>query len=422
MVGGRQVEDLGLDVLGLQLTGEHLRGVLPERRGLHELEVTDHQPLEVGQAEALQAAVRLGDGRVLAEDQVPLHLVAEHGLQGVVRRVRAGELGDPVETPVVLLRRVLAEVGLEQADGVGVTLLPETGLVRVAHRPQVVVEGLLLDGRHRQVTRQQVEQRRDVGAALDRRVTAQRHDAAAGATHVAQQQLEDRRGADELRAQGVLGPAQRVGEAGRALAAGVLRDCVGEVVEVLDGDAAGLLHHLRGVAGVVAAQDLEHRVRVLQRLVLLELPRVQRLTAGPGRLRPRRALVLLLLVVALPLRVAVGAVGTLVRPGVDVVLPGLRVEAGEQAVEVLGVLEVLVDERRGVRVVEDVVPEPQIVLDDMADEGTEQHDVTAGTDADVTVRHGGGARVARVDVDELGSALLRLHHPLESHRVSLGHV
>ncbi len=34
-----------------------------------------------------------------------------------------------------------------------------------------------------------------------------------GRPDVAQQQLEDRRGADELRAQGVLGPADRVAEA-----------------------------------------------------------------------------------------------------------------------------------------------------------------------------------------------------------------
>jgi hypothetical protein len=46
----------------------------------------------------------------------------------------------------------------------------------------------------------------------------------------------------------------------------------------------------------------------------------------------------------------------LVAPRVAVgVAAGLRVEAGEVAAEVLGVAEVLVDDRRGVRVVEDVL-------------------------------------------------------------------
>ena len=50
--------------------------------------------------------------------------------------------------------------------------------------------------RHRDVARQDVVERRDVGRALDGRVAAQREDAAARAADVAEQQLDDRRGAD----------------------------------------------------------------------------------------------------------------------------------------------------------------------------------------------------------------------------------
>ena len=96
---------------------------------------------------------------------------------------------------------------------------------------------------------------------------AQRHDAAAGAAHVAEQQLQDRGAADELRAQGVLGPADGVGEAGGPLAAGVLRDRAGEVAEVVQADPADVADHLRGVAGIVALEDLEDGPRVLQGLV-----------------------------------------------------------------------------------------------------------------------------------------------------------
>src|SRR6202044_925170 len=98
-------------------------------------------------------------------------------------------------------------------------------------------------------------------------VPAQRHDATARAADVAQQQLQDRGAPDELRAQGVLGPADGISEAGGPVAAGVLRDRAGEVAEVTEADAADIADHLRRVAGIVAPEDLEARPPVLQGLV-----------------------------------------------------------------------------------------------------------------------------------------------------------
>ena len=199
--------------------------------------------------------------------------------------------------------------------------------------------------RHRDVAGQQVEQRRDVGGALDRGVPAQRQDAAARAADVAQQQLQDRRGADVLHADGVLGPADRVAERGRALASRVLGDRLAYLAEQLRRDAADLLDHLGRVAGEVPLQHLEHAARMLQRLVALRLARrasgrrsraprrapdsdrspspVTRRTARRAA-RPRRAR-------SMPV----------VLPGRRVVGAGLGVEAAEQPVEVLGVAEVL---------------------------------------------------------------------------------
>src|SRR4051794_24391945 len=79
-------------------------------------------------------------------------------------------------------------------------------------------------------------------------VAAQGHDAAAGTADVAQQQLQDRGGADHLGADAVLGPADRVAERGGALTAGVGRQRLGDLRELLGLDAADLLHHLGGVA------------------------------------------------------------------------------------------------------------------------------------------------------------------------------
>ena len=79
-------------------------------------------------------------------------------------------------------------------------------------------------------------------------MAAQRHDAAAGPADVAEQQLDDRGGADVLDADRVLGPADRVAEGAGPLAAGVLAERLGDLEEGLLRHAADLLDHLRRVA------------------------------------------------------------------------------------------------------------------------------------------------------------------------------
>ena len=71
-------------------------------------------------------------------------------------------------------------------------------------------------------------------------------------------------------------------------------------------------------------------------------------------------------VLALP--AADGDLAALVHPRRAVVGLGLGVEAGEEAVEVLGVAELLVDDRRGVGVVEDVLLEVGVGLQHVADQ------------------------------------------------------
>ena len=93
---------------------------------------------------------------------------------------------------------------------------------------------------------------------------AQRHDPAARAPDVAEQQLDDRRGPDVLHADRVLGPADRVAERGGALAAGVVAQRLGDLVEQLARNAADLLHQLGRVAAEVPAQQLEDAARVLR--------------------------------------------------------------------------------------------------------------------------------------------------------------
>ena len=196
-------------------------------------------------------------------------LLGEHGL---VRAVAAGEPRQVVEAVVVVGGRRVAPVRLEQADQVGPHVPPVALPGRVALDEGVEVH-VLVRVRHRDVAGEDVEQRRDVGGPLDRRVPAQREDAAARPADVAEQRLQDRRRADVLHAHRVLRPADRVAE--RLVRSGPELSVSSSQTrgEQVLGDAADLLHHLRGVAGEVPLEHLEDAARVLQRLVPLALRR-----------------------------------------------------------------------------------------------------------------------------------------------------
>ena len=103
-------------------------------------------------------------------------------------------------------------------------------------------------------------------------------------------------------------------------------------------------------------------------------------------------------------------------------MPRFGVVPGEQTAEVLGVAEIVVDQRRGVGVGDDVIVEPQVIAEHMVHERTEQHDVGSGPDRDVLVAHRRRAGEPRVDVDHRRATGPRLLHPLEAHRMALGHV
>src|SRR2546421_2410264 len=95
-------------------------------------------------------------------------------------------------------------------------------------------------------------------------MAAQRQDAATRPAHVAEQELQDGRGADDLCAVTLLRPADRVTDGAGSLTPGVLRQDLGDLEEELLRRSANLLDHLRRVARVVPLEDLEDRPGMLQ--------------------------------------------------------------------------------------------------------------------------------------------------------------
>ncbi len=257
--------------------------------------------------------------------------------------------------------------------------------------------------RHGHVARKDVEQGRDVGRALDVRVTAKRQDPAAGPAHVPEQELDDRRGADVLDADGVLRPSDRVDERRRALPTRALAERFGHLEELLLRHAADPLHHLRRVAAEVLAQELEHAMWILH---LGIHPR----GIATLQLDPVRAVRLLTRDVGDLLALARGGLllGAVVGPARDVVIAGLGVIPGEEPGQVLGVPKLRLDDHRPVGVGLDVLVEPLPVLDDVVDDAAEEGDVGSGSQGDVNVGDRARAGEARVGVDDLA---LRARRP-----------
>ena len=324
-----------------QLAGLDLRPVLPERRRLDQREVAHDQPVEVGHAEPLQLAVGRADRRVLTEQEVALAVPGELRHHGLVGGVAAGQPGQVVEAEVVRLGRRLAPPRLQQADRVGPHVRPEplVGALRGDERVEILV-GVRV--RHRDVAGQQVEQRRDVGRALDGGVPAQRQDAAAWPADVAEQRLQDGRGADVLHADGVLRPPDAVDERGRPLPAGVRRDQLADPEERRPAARRRPAPPSPVCTARSAASGSGRRTAgCSQRRVGLRRP-----TCAPPepcasprpacrterRLRP---------VLVLPVPLARGGLhlDALVRPRLGSYMRWSAIEAGEQAVQVLGVGE-----------------------------------------------------------------------------------
>ena len=102
-----------------------------------------------------------------------------------------------------------------------------------------------------------------------------------------------------------------------------------------------------------------------------------------------------------------------------VVALGRRIEAGEQAV--FRQLESVIDDERGVGVVDQVLVRNAVVLDGVIDKAAEKREVAAGANLAENIGLRRRAREARIHHDHLGVAVaLGLHRPLESARMVLG--
>ena len=317
-------------------------GRFPELAGLVRIDFADHQPVGLLQGVDILLRVRTDGDSVHAEREHALDGAAVHVVPDFGPGVLAFELRQIVERPVVLLPRGVAVERLEQRDGElrrvrpVVHGLPRARLGSFGSDARGVRLEIGVGGRgHFEIAGEQVEDARHVGGALYVGVAAQRVDAAAGASHVAHQELQDGRGADDLRAEAVMRPADGVDDGAGLLHVAILADGgeeFGGLEELILRNAGDALHHFRRIARVLLLEQLEDRARMLQRKIV-------------GRF---------------------AGLGFLVIPGGAVVDGGGGVEPGKQAV--LRQLESVLNEEGGVGVVQQVIARDPPVLDGVADQ------------------------------------------------------
>ena len=344
--GGRQPEHFGLD--RGRIGGIELAVVLPELGGFGRQRIDHHQVFQLGQRGGDLGLVRHRGQRVEALADEAVHLALVHPLEQRQHVVGGVLLRQPVVAEPVLRRGGVAVPGLHQAGVPLREVLREVHLVgpqRLGRAlGQILLAGLVRVRRRAQIARQHLGVEALVGDALHVGVAAQRVDAAARHAQVAQQQLDHGHGADVLRTDRVLGPAQGVADGHGPVGRRGLGDQLADLEEVGLRRPGDLAHHLRRVAGVMPLQDLEHAVRTLQGLVHLD-----------------EALAV-----------------ELVLPGGGVVLALGGVVAREQAVLEL---EALVDQEGGVGERLDVLVMDFVVGQQVVNDPAQEGDVAAGANA-----------------------------------------
>ena len=252
---------------GAHFPGLDLRAVLPEGGAFDHGQVPHHQPVQVGQAEPLHPAVGRANGRVLSHQEVATAVAVHLRDHGLVGAVAAGQPRQVVVTEVVVRRGRLAPPGLEQADQIGAHVRPEAivhalgvdvGWPGPRCRARAAWAGSRAAGRTGWGCRWSPGWRRARAARGCRRLAGRCCRAAAAGWRRSGCTARPRCAGSSRR-------CRRTPWSGRGQNWSVTQ--LADPGERVRWHPAGLLDHLRGVAGEVPLQHLEYAPGVLQRLV-----------------------------------------------------------------------------------------------------------------------------------------------------------
>ena len=262
----------------------------------------------------------------------------------------------------------------------GAVLPPVQAVGLLGGRRVFFVVGLdrrLRSSGRRKVAGQDVVEEAVIRGPLNVGLAAQGLHPGAGDADIPQQELDDAHRADILDPDGMLGPPHCVENVSRpvGLAGGGVK--LVDLQQLVLRRSGHPGHKFRRVAGVVSLEELVNAVRVLQ-----------------GRILPDRP----------------GGVG-LIGPGRLVVFSVL--ESGKDPIVVSRQLESRIDQKRGVRIVPDVLFLDQVVVEDVFDHPAQKRDVRPRTERGVKVGLRRRLREPGIDADQFCPLIHRLRDPLE---------
>ena len=265
--GGRQTEHFGLNLRRIDVV--RFTVVLPEGRGFGIERVNRHQELQLRQRLDNLVLVRERCHRVKALADIAVDLALVHHFEVLKYVVTFVPLRQPVKAPAVFRRCFIAKEGFHHRDEEFRVVTPVVHLILQQRfwraGRQVGLQVSLFLARQVHVTRQALRQQAEVGQTLNVGVTAQGVHAAACHPHVAEEQLNHRHGADVLRADGVLRPAQCVQERRGFIRSAGFRNVLADFQEVRFWCPADIFDNFWRIAGNVLLQQIPDAARMLQR-------------------------------------------------------------------------------------------------------------------------------------------------------------
>src|SRR6266850_6711561 len=187
----------------------------------------------------------------------------------------------------------------------------------------------------------------------------------------------------------MLGPAERITNRCALIWTGCGDERLRDLVKKRRRNAANFLYHLRRVTSEVAAQCLQNAPRMLQGQIAF------RKTEGGM---------------------------ALVDPGLPVIAALLPAPTGENTGRAFfRVAKIFTQNAGRICEVDDVIAEEKIVLDNVPDEAAKKCDVAARAQRHPDIGQCAGARKSRIDMNNGGAALFRLHHPAKTDWMRFGH-
>ena len=408
----RQPVHRGIDLL--HLIRCDARGT-PKFTGFIRVNLAHDEPVGLLQRVYILLLVRPNHDAIHSEGQHALDRAAIHVVPDFHPRIIAVNLWQVVKGEVVLFGCGIAVHGFQKGDRKFGRVRPIVeGIPRARLRRRwgypLQVSGQIAISRHGnlEIPGKVIENTGHIGGALNIGMATQRIHAAASPSDVAHQKLQHRRGAYDLRAEGVLGPSDRVDDGCHFFKVAIFADRsekISRLQELRPRDAGDAFDDFGRVARVVLFRELQDASRMLQHEIVSDVGRQRRWRRCGQRIALSRFSRHLATWLVIPRGLVVGF-GRFIKSGIEAVLRQL---------------EAFLNQEGRIRVINEVFLGNAVVLERVVDQTAQKGDVCAGANLQKQISSGSCAGKPRINHDQFGITIpFGFDGPLEAAWVVLG--